>query len=194
MSELTNFLQDLLHDKMNDIKISMVGKIEAFDKEKMRADVTPLLKKKVGDVEVEYTLLKQVPVTFLLAGDYYIRPEYKQGDLVQILFSTNDIAQALNANKAVESKKIFTPENAFIIGGIAKTGWTHPSEFSDKEGLIIGHKDGQAYTQYCDKNILFMLEGVEMKVTKETIEMAGNTIKLTSSGVDINNGALTVGQ
>lgn len=192
MSEFTDFVEDLLADRLNDVKISIVGRVESFDKEKMRADVTPLLKKKVGDQEVDYPVLKQLPVTFMLAGDFYIRPEFKQGDLVQVVFSTNDIADALRDVKSVESKKLFTLENAFIIGGVAKTGWTHPSEFSNEPGLLIGHKDGGAFTQYKDKTIIFHMEGNKLEIYKDGIRMAGNDIKMTDQGVNINNNALTV--
>ncbi len=191
MSEFTDFFDDLLHDRLNDVKISTIGRIETFDKEKMRADVTPLLKKKDGDQEIEYAMLKQLPVTFILAGDFYIRPEYKTGDLVQIAFSTNDIAEALKDTNSIESKKIFTLENAFVTGGIAKTNWTHPSEFSEP-GLLIGHKDGNAFTKYCNDNIIFKLGGVDMILTTEGIEMAGNTLKMTNDGININNNALII--
>ena len=108
MSQFVDFLDDLLHDRLSDIEIGMVGRIESFDKKKMRADVTPLLKRKSGKQVIEYAQLKDIPVNFIMAGDYYIRPEYKRGDLVHLAFATHDIEDGLKARKSEASKKIFT--------------------------------------------------------------------------------------
>lgn len=177
MSDFIDFLNEMLHERLSDIDISMVGRIESFDGQKMRADVTPLLKKRSGETEIEYSVLKDIPINFLNAGDYYIRPEYKKGDLVQIVFSTHDIEETLRDKKPLASEKIFSSENAFIIGGIAKTAWSPPAEFS-KEGLLIGHKNGKAFTQYKE----------DMLVHK----FGDSIIVLKQDEVNINNGALTI--
>ncbi len=195
MSDFTDFLDDFLNERLSDIDIGMVGRIEVFDSQKMRADVIPLMKKKSNEEILEYSMLKDIPVNFLLSGDYYIRPEYKQGDLVHIAFSTHDIEEALRDKKPLESKRIFSSENAFIVGGVSKTNWTPPEEFSEP-GLLIGHKDGRSYTQYLSDKMIHKFDGKEdlkeMEISGTGIKMLGNEIKITDSGVDINNGALTV--
>ncbi len=176
MSGFIEFLEDYLHDRLSDIDIGMIGRIEAFDSQKMRADVIPLLKKKSGDKEVEYSMLKDVPVNFLYSGGFYIKPAYEKGDLVHISFSTHDIEKALKDDKPLASDRIFSSENAFVIGGIAKTDWEKPKNF-EKDGLLIGHKDGGVFTRYTKDELLH--------------EVGKTKFKMTSSQVSIND-AFTV--
>ena len=181
MSEFIEFLEDYLHERLSDIDIGMIGRIETFDSKKMRADVIPLLKKKSGDQEVEYSILRDVPVIFLYSGGFYIRPFYKKGDLVHISFSTHDIEKALRDDKPTASQRIFSAENAFITGGIAKTGWKPPGDFS-KDGLLIGHENGKVFSQYKETELTHRAGAGNNKTT----------IKMTDSIVDINDGVFTV--
>jgi Phage protein Gp138 N-terminal domain len=177
MSGFIEFLEDYLHERLSDIDIGMIGRIEAFDSQKMRADVIPLLKKKSGDQEIEYSMIKDVPVSFLYSGGFYIRPAYRKGDLVHISFSTHDIEKALKDDKPLASNRIFSTENSFVTGGIAKTDWKPPSDIS-KEGLLVGHKDGGVLTQY---------------KKDELLHKVGNTsYKMTPTEVCINDGAFKV--
>lgn len=175
MSQFVDFLEDMFHDRLGDIDITMIGKIEKFDKEAMRADVTPMMKRKSGEKEIEYSVLKDIPVNFILAGDYYIRPEYKAGDLVQLAFSTHDIAEALKDKKPLASDKIFSSENAFVVGGVAKTGWSAPKEFSES-GMLIGHKEGGAIMQYTPDKIIMKFgeqNSIEFSATGMKVIMGG---------------------
>lgn len=177
MSEFIDFLKDFLHERLSDIDIGMVGRIESYNEKTMRADVTPLLKKKSGNKEIEYATLKDVPVDFLYSGGFYIRPLYKKGDLVHISFSTHDIEEALKDKKPLASNIIFSSNNAFITGGLAKAGWKTPEQFS-ADGLLIGHEDGGVFTQYT--------------VDRLTHIVGDCNFTMTGSEVTINNGALTV--
>ena len=152
MSEFVDFIEELVHDRLKEVDVGMVGRIESFDKEKMRADVTPLLKKKSGDKEYEYAKLSDVPVNFLISGDFFIRPEYKQGDLVHISFATHALEDALKGRVGLASERIFTSENAFIVGGVAPTDWSAPSAFGEA-GLLLGHKSGKPLIKITENEV-----------------------------------------
>jgi hypothetical protein len=177
MSGFVDFLEEYLHERLADIDIGMIGKIETFDSKKMRADVIPLLKKKSSDQEIEYSIIKDVPVCFLFSGGFYIRPAYQQGDLVYITFSTHDIEQALKEEISLASERIFCSDNALIVGSVAKTDWEPPDEFSE-DGLLIGHKNGKVFTHYKEDEIIH--------------KVGQTTFKMTDSEVNINDGALIV--
>lgn len=166
---------ELLNDKLQDfgksIQLGLICKVEKFDKEKMIADVEPLLKSKDDDeIETALPIIPDIPVCFINAGGFYVRPEYKRGDLVWVSFSTHDIADALNEYTRAASKKIFSIENACLICGIASKSFINPAEFANKDGLLIGHKDGKAYIQFKDDEIIFNIGADVVKFTKIGIE------------------------
>jgi len=138
----SEYIEDFVDDKLKDIHIGMIGKIEKFDGEKMRAAVKPLMKfKNKLEETTDYPILIDVPVNFLYAGGFYIRPPYEAGDLVWIGFSTFGIDGALKEETREEDETAFNMENACIMGSVAKTDFSDVSDFSE-DGLLIGHKNG----------------------------------------------------
>jgi len=186
------FIKDYFEDTMSNIDFGMLARVETFDSKKMRADLVPLVKKKSGDQEIEYALIKDIPVSFMLTGGFYIRPDYQKGDLVFVACVTHDIDEALRGGKSLAYGRI-SSENSFVIGGIAPTGWAFPSEFDTDEGLLIGHRDGSAYMQFCSSSIIHKFGEQDcLTLNKDGIEMHGNIIKMTDAGIDINGGALVI--
>ena len=151
------FMKDFFDAFARQIQLGFTGKIDNFYKDTMRADVTPLLISVANDDSTkDYPSLSKIPVNFVWAGGYYIRPDYQAGDLVWITFSTFDIFSALSGTKSKESDDIFGLQNACVSGGIAKTGFTAPNSFAAEDGLLIGEKSGNAF-------IVFGKDSIKMK-------------------------------
>jgi hypothetical protein len=145
---LVEFITGFINKFNREMIIGCIGRIESHDTQKMRADVKPLLQYTTSgkSTSQDYKILPDIPVLFLYAGGFYIRPEYKKGDLVWVTFATHEIRQGLNGRPDSTSGRLFSMENAAVEHGIAKTGWTAPSEFSES-GLLLGHEDGDLYFQ-----------------------------------------------
>ena len=155
----TTFLKDVMKLFGSNIQLGLPGKIEKFDKSKMRADVSFFLKSEQKDGTIaDYPILCDLPVQFIFAGGFYIRPDYAIGDKVWISFSTYDIANALDEYTRPESNGIFGMHNACVSGAIATNKFSAPAEFSES-GLLIGHKDGNAYISFAEDKITFKIDG-----------------------------------
>ena len=140
----TEFIEDFWEDRASQIQTGLIGKIQKFDKQKMRADVQPLLKlKNALNESIDYPILQDVPVLMFYGGGFYVRPVYQSGDLVWIGFSTFDIENSLNGYSRNQSEKLFGIENAVILGGIAKNNYSAPAEF------IISTETSPAYASFC---------------------------------------------
>ena len=125
--------------------------IERFDKEKMRADVKPLGKRRVGENVVEWSIVSNVPVQFYFTeSGEAIRPEYSRGDMVYVTWANRDIKGPLKGEDNDESITLFSAENASVVAAVLQTGKTPPSHFSNK-GLLVG--SAGAYTQYFNNQI-----------------------------------------
>ena len=129
--------------RSRDVVIGCIGRIESFDKTKMRADVQPLLEyTSAGSAgTTKFSVIGDVPVQFLYSGGFYIRPHYEAGDLVWVTYSTFGIESGLNNTFDDVSVGAFSRENASVTSGIARENWTAPKSFND-DGLLIGCKDG----------------------------------------------------
>lgn len=174
--ELIELFNNFWDKRSRDIVIGCIGRIESFDNKKMRADVQPLLEYKVsGDTTaVKFAVMGDIPVQFLYAGGYYIRPDYKKGDLVWVTYSTFSIESGLNNVFDDVSAGAFSRESASIAAGVAPEKWKAPELFQS-DGLIIGHEKGDVNLQITDKeiNIIGNINIVgELKVSGEVTAMS----------------------
>ena len=87
----------------------MIARIEKFDPVKMKADVKPLGKIKLcGEVQ-EMPLIIEVPVSFIKAGSFFIRPPYNKGDLAFIIFAEHDIDNIMLTGKEEQTNSAQQP-------------------------------------------------------------------------------------
>jgi len=190
----TAFLRKLVEDRTEEIQQGMVCKIESFDKSTMRADVQPLLtfEDPVTRAQKDLPKLPDVPVQFLYAGGFYIRPQYSAGDLVWVTFATHDVDEALDELKRPISPKTFGIENAMVVGGLAPNKWTPPAEFGSEDGLLIGEEGGAAYIKFGTSDITFKAgtlevkidaSGIEVKDGADKTEITAGDVKATKTGV-----------
>lgn len=138
---LTAFKDKMLRNTM----IGCIARIESHDESTMRADIVPLLLfSSDGKTEADTAMgvIPSVPVLFLHAGGFYIRPKYLKDDIVWVSFATHDITKGLSGDTDRTDGRIFSSENACVVSGIAKTDWSAPDGFTG-EGIIIGHEDGK---------------------------------------------------
>lgn len=149
MKELAETLELYVNKRTREIIIGCVALVERHDPVTMRADVQPLLRYTAsGDTYAQrFKVLAGIPVAFLFAGGFYIRPEYKRGDLVWVSFATFDTTKGLKGQYDDMEGRAFSQESAVVQYGLAKTLFTAPAEFS-RPGLIIGHEDGGMYCQF----------------------------------------------
>lgn len=157
INELIELLNDYFYSRMKDVLIGAIARIEKHDISKMRADITLLLAYTPRGEQTmrNYAVVPNVPVMFLWAGGYYIRPEYKRGDLVWVTFATHDIVKGLSGASDDTGGAIFRRESMAVVCGLAKTNWPIPASF-DKEGLLIGHKDGNVLMQVTASKICIL--------------------------------------
>lgn len=184
---LTMLMEDHFNERAREIQLGLVGKIKKFDKEKMRADVQPLMKiKNALGQETDYPVLADVPVLYYFGGGFFVRPVYESGDLVWVGFSTFDTDQSLNGYARAESGKIFSLENAVVISGIAKTNTIDSTAFASNDGLIIGHKDGNAILRIEKDKIIFKFGTEEITLSSTGIETTLGQVK-AGGEVSANN-------
>ncbi len=165
------FFDKLTENLTSGINNCMLGKIEKFDAETMKAEVSPMVKYKNKDGSMENRpLLIEVPVSFLKAGPFVIRPPYKPGDIVLVVFADEDIDNVLLSGDVSEpnSTRVHSLDDAIGVGGIMPFNTILPGEHS--EDLIIAKDD---FTT----KIVIKDDG--------DIEMKGNNIKLDAAN-DVN--------
>ena len=138
---LAELIDKAIDNKIKQIPQTLICTIETFDKEKLRAKVKPLYKSVFNDKEIDYPVLNNIPVLCnVLGNDVSIRPDYKKGDLCLVVCSTFNFDSQMKGVSAPESDGLFGKENAVLIGGLAKTGWTEPDKYSE-DGIVINYKD-----------------------------------------------------
>lgn len=142
MDEAMEFMKNLKGNITGGINNCMMAKIEKFDGTTMRADVIPLVRMKNKDGKLEdVSMLIEVPVSFLKAGPFLIRPPYKSGDIVIVIFADNDIENVLLSGDTSNpnSTRKHSLDDAIIVGSIMPFTTTLPGEHLDD--LIIANKD-----------------------------------------------------
>lgn len=159
--DFAEFLRDLLASALDQQEITVRGRIESFDKQRLTATVKILAQKQKPDGSAQdYPLLSGVPVMApALGGGFFIRPAYERGDQCLVAFSLRDVygpARGLISPSVAGS----VLHNAVVVGGL-KSATLNPSDWSE-DGLLIGHKDGDAYAKFADNEIKFVFGSTEI--------------------------------
>lgn len=121
MDEVNDFMDNLAGGIVNGINACMLGKIESIDLESMKADILPMARVQAKDGSVEdMALLIEVPVSFIKSGPFYIRPPYKAGDIVVVVFADSDTENILLSGEVSNpnSERKHSLDDAIVIGSI----------------------------------------------------------------------------
>lgn len=131
--ELLNRQKSSLKENMN---TCVIAEINSVDLKHMRADVI--------FPDEEKTLILRVPIAPQQTGGFIIRPPYKKGDSVVIVFSQQDIDPFLYGG-GDSSDREHHMDDAIIIGGARGFTEPLPDEFTEHaEDLIIAKRDFSA--------------------------------------------------
>lgn len=161
--ETIKLFTDFWNKRSRDIFIGCIASIEKHDLGTMRADIKPLIKYTASGEAKEskdFSIIPDVPVLFLYAGGFYIRPEYKRNDLVWVTFATFGISNALSGQNEDYDGSTFNRDSAAVVSGIAKTRWSAPGDIS-LPGLLIGHESGTTLIQVTD-SVIKMTGNIEI--------------------------------
>ena len=153
-----------------------VARIETHDTAKMRADITPLLLVTAkGKSPVPYAVISDVPVGFMYAGGFVIRPKYKKGNLVWVSAATFSIEKALSGSLDRTDGRVFSIENSCILHGVSGKTFVPPSDF-DSDGLIICNESGT--TRFVLNDDTITMKAAKVKIDAD-IELKG---KISQTG------------
>ena len=141
MGKSVNFFNSLKKQFATDVHTCMIARIERFDPGKMKADVKPLGKIKLCGKAQEMPLIIEVPVSFIKAGSFFIRPPYNKGDLVFIIFAEHDIDNVMftGQEEQANSSRQHSLDDAIVVGGIMPFTQSMPE--TDANSLIIAKTD-----------------------------------------------------
>lgn len=142
MSEAVKFFDGILGEMAQGIHTCMLGQINKFDHKKMKAEVIPLHKRRLSNGQtIEYPLLLEVPVAFFYANGFFIRPPYKKGDTVIVVFAESDIDRILlSASKEDPgTNRRHSLQDAIVIGSWLNYSDELPIGDEDTNNMVIGH-------------------------------------------------------
>lgn len=131
------FFNKFSENMISGINKCMLGKIETFNPATMKANVVPLVKNEDGNKP----MLIEVPVSFMKAGPFVIRPPYQSGDIVLLVFADEDIDNVLLSGNISNpnSMRKHSLDDAIVIGGIMPFTTTLPGEHGND--LVIAKDD-----------------------------------------------------
>jgi len=140
MSKFTDLFEEFFESKLDEIIQGFPAKIDQFDSKTMRATIIPLLQTETSEGVFDWPAIADIPVLYINAGGYYIRPVYKKGDFVWVGWSTFDYNDALDEKTLPETDLKRSIGSAAVIGAIASDKFQPPAAFDD-DGLLIGNGD-----------------------------------------------------
>lgn len=187
--ELNNIIRRIVNDKISEIHTCLPAKIEKYDPQKLRAEITLLNKAELEGEEVVIPPIIEVPVRVLQAGPFLIRPPYEKGDVVLVLFSERALDKILITGEpeSVQLTRKHSLDDAIVLGGLrVEQADKAPEEYS--KDLIAGMTDGEEWFSY----LTFTHEGpVILELDKDRrlrIEDSKITLQFDGMGeIEIND-------
>lgn len=146
MSEMIGFLDGLMGEFAADLNTAMPARIESYDSQKLKAVVSPLFKRKFQgqDSAVSMPPIVEVPVSCLRAGGFIIRPPYKKGDIVLLVFAQRALDNVIGTGKEADPEitRMHALDDAIVVGGLMPFTGSLPAGYDSD--LVIGTDDFKA--------------------------------------------------
>lgn len=166
MDSAHKFFNSLKGNLSEQTNSAMVGRIERFDASKMKADVLPLIRSKNG---AKPSMLIGVPVSMLRAGGFVIRPPYKKGDIVLVVFVDRDMDNFMLSGRqsTPETNRTHSLDDAVVVGSVMPFTESLPSGHSND--LVIGTENfSSKIVMQPDGNIVIDGKSVTIKGSGRT--------------------------
>ena len=165
MDSANKYFNNLVGGISNSINNCMIARIEKYDSSNMKADVVPLIK---SEDSKDVSMLIEVPVSLIKAGGFIIRPPYKKGDIVVVVFADRDIDNVLLSGKvsSPNSTRKHSLDDAIVVGSIIPFTQSLPSTHSND--LVIAKDD------FTSKIVIRADGSIEIKSNK-SITLSGPT-------------------
>jgi hypothetical protein len=144
MSEVSKFFDGLLSGYTDHNHNCMLAKVKKFDHKKMKAEVIPLFKYKSNNGTVENRKpLIEVPVSFMYANGFFIRPPLVPGDLVVLIISDEDMDKVLMSGEEEEpnTSRKNDLSDAIVVACWQKFTEELPIQDGNEKDLVISNKN-----------------------------------------------------
>lgn len=139
---ITNAIENIIQNNIVNIHTISIGKISKYDYKTHKADVKPVLKKRVagGDI-VDMPVISNVPVIIDRNADYIIHRPIKKGDYVLLLFCERSIDSWISkgGESAPLDKRKYHLNDAIAIPGIFP--FLTKSLAEDNENFLLKFKN-----------------------------------------------------
>ena len=100
---MADVIKEAIDAKLVDLHTSMPAIVQSYDKEKQKADVQPVLKRKfVNSDPVDLPIITNVPVIFPRTGKAYIHFPLKKDDVVMLIFAERSVDRWLDKGGLID--------------------------------------------------------------------------------------------
>lgn len=176
-NDFFNTLKGSLSEQTNS---AMVGRIERFNASKMKADVLPLIRSSDG---ADPSMLIGVPVSMVRAGGFIIRPPYKKGDIVLVVFVDRDMENFLLSGKqsTPSTGRTHSLDDAVVIGSVIPFNQSLTGE--NTNDLLIAKEDMTSKIILKEDGDLVIEFDKDIKIKGKNIDIAADSqVSINGSG------------
>lgn len=143
MNKFAELMNEKVDFELSAIWIGLLGEVVSFSKSKSEVDVQPLIKLKKKKSYTRLPVIK-CPVGLSLGNGFFLIPDYKKGDIVELKGNIYPIDNQLKGQVEVAENFKFKLSNCTIIKSHVK----RPKLISPnliKDGVVIAHEDGDYF-------------------------------------------------
>lgn len=158
---LQKLMKEKIKDEISDIHVSLPAKIENFDPEKMLAKITLLSKNKLENENVVIPPILEVPVAHFNAGAFIIRPPYRKGDTVTVVFSERalDKITLTGEPEGVEYTRTHSFDDAIVIKSMKMENDNNLNSQYTEDLLIENTEQGSRIVLMANESKAFIKAG-----------------------------------
>lgn len=151
---IEKIVENMLDQELDDLHTAAPARIEKYDSIRMVAEVTLMYKNR----EMQLSPIIEAPVSLLKAGSFIIRPPYKVGDIVLVVFSERSLDYILQeAPQDTKSRARHRLDDAIIVSGLKIDSQADLPEEHSEDLLIMNTESSSKAVLTKDGDII--LEG-----------------------------------
>lgn len=177
--DLLEAIESAITGRLAALHVSLPGSVEKYDSSTQKADIKPMLKKRLLDGAVEdYPVIPNVPVIWPRTADFALAAPMNRGDQVLLVFIERSMDEWLSEGGTptpVDRRK-FNLSDAVAIPGL----------YSFKQNSPVNTGE-DAVVQFKSSKITMRKNGdMELDVGSNDLYLVGNLVAAGSQGGSVN--------